>query len=91
MKTKSITVALILTLAGAAHGAVETKNIDKKAHDIIAKKCTGCHGEAQITAAFKSGRDMQTIQKDMQKRGAKLSANEQEVLGIFWKKSQPVK
>lgn len=90
MKIRLTVITLMLSLAAAAHGAT-AKNVDKKAHDIISKKCTSCHGEAQINAAFKAGKDMRAIQKDMQQRGAKLSAGEQEVLGIFWKQKSPVK
>ena len=91
MKTKSAAVALILSLASVAYGVGEEQNIDSKAQDIIAKKCTGCHGDAKIKAAFTAGKDMQVIQKEMQGRGAKLSGTEQEVLGIYWKHSPQVK
>lgn len=90
MKTRVLGITLIMALTGVAHAAAP-KNVDKKAHDIISKKCTSCHGEAQINAAFKAGKDMRAIQKDMQQRGAKLSASDQEVLGIFWKQKSPVK
>jgi uncharacterized membrane protein len=55
-----------------------------KAHDIIEKKCTSCHSTAKIDAALKSGKKMVMIQKQMEKRGAQLTASEREVLGIFW-------
>ena len=91
MKIKSAAVALILSLASVAYGVGEEQNIDSKAQDIIAKKCTSCHGDAKIKAAFTAGKDMQVIQKEMQGRGAKLSGTEQEVLGIYWKHSPQVK
>ena len=91
MKTHYAAVALNLALAGFAHGAGEGQNIDSKAMEIIAKKCTVCHGDARIKAAFTAGRDMGGIQREMQERGAKLSGNEQEVLGIYWKHSPQVK
>jgi hypothetical protein len=90
MKIRTLTVTMILAAVGAAHGTDNPNDNDKKAQEIIAKKCTGCHGEAKIKAAFSSGRDMRAVQKEMQRR-AGLSAKEQEVLGIFWKKKQPVK
>jgi uncharacterized membrane protein len=61
----------------------------KKAHSIIEKKCTACHSKDPIDVALSTGKDMNAIQKDMEKRGAKLSSNEREVLGIFWKQSKP--
>ena len=62
----------------------------KNAHAIIGKKCTACHSRDKIDIALSSGRDMSAIQKDMEKRGAQLSSNEGEVLGIFWKQSKPI-
>ena len=61
----------------------------KKAHGIIEKKCTSCHSKDKIDVALSSGKDMNAIQKDMEKRGVKLNSNESEVLGIFWKQSKP--
>jgi hypothetical protein len=61
-----------------------------KAHEIIGNKCTVCHSKDRIDIALKSGKDMSEIQKVMEKRGAHLSSNEREVLGIFWKESTPI-
>lgn len=79
---------MTLVFAASALGAGEGISIEKRAHDVIAKKCNGCHGEERIKAAFSAGKDMRAIQMDMQRRGAKLSGSEQEVLGIYWKKPQ---
>jgi len=57
----------------------------KQAHSVIEKKCTNCHTKDKIDSAMFSGKDMIRIQKEMEKRGATLNANEQEVLGIYWK------
>jgi uncharacterized membrane protein len=59
----------------------------KKAHAIIQAKCTICHSEKRIDAALSSRKDMVKIQREMEKRGAKLNANEREVLGIYWKQN----
>lgn len=56
----------------------------KKAHAIIQAKCTFCHTDKRIDAALSSNRDMMKIMQEMEKRGAKLNANEREVLGIYW-------
>jgi hypothetical protein len=89
MRVKFLTVVATLAATQFAHGAGEGGSIEKKANAVIQKKCTACHGEERITAAFKAGKDMRAIQMDMQRRGAKLSGSEQEVLGIFWKKPRP--
>jgi hypothetical protein len=90
MKNRILAVTIILAAAGAAGASDHPTDNDTKAREIIARKCTRCHGEARIDAAFSSGRDMRAVQKEMQRRAA-LSEKEQEVLGIFWKKKQPVK
>ncbi len=89
MYIRASVVAASLAIAAIAHGAGEGVSFEKKAHDVIAKRCTGCHGEERITAAFSSGKDMRAIQREMQRRGAKLSGSEQEVLGIYWKRPRP--
>lgn len=63
----------------------------KQAQRIIARSCTKCHSRGKIDAALAAGKDMFTIQKDMENRGAVLSTNEQEVLGIYWKQTSPLK
>lgn len=62
-----------------------------QAHSIIQKNCTRCHSADKIDAALTSGKDMFKIQKEMEKRGANLNSNEQEVLGIYWKHPNPLK
>ncbi len=59
----------------------------QKAHAVIQAKCTLCHSEKRIDAALSSRKDMVKIQREMEKRGAKLNANEREVLGIYWKQN----
>lgn len=63
----------------------------KQAQRIISRSCTKCHSRGKIDAALAAGKDMITIQKDMENRGAVLSSNEQEVLGIYWKQTNPLK
>ena len=71
---------------GSARGGETTA-----AHAVISKRCTACHSSAVIDAALKDKKDMLKIQKDMEKRGAKLNSKEREVLGIFWKEQNPLK
>ena len=63
----------------------------KAAHAVIETKCTRCHSSKVIDAAIFANKDMQKIQQEMEKKGAKLNANEQEVLGIYWKQQNPLK
>ncbi|UFS71545.1 cytochrome C [Geomonas sp. RF6] len=89
-------VALALALATPLWGSQETpisgKNLGsvtggdfKIALSVIEKKCTVCHSSSVINSALKSEKDMLAIQKSMEKKGAKLTTNEREVLGIYWK------
>ena len=63
----------------------------KAADTVIQTKCTRCHSGKVIDAALFANKDMQKIQQEMEKKGAKLNANEQEVLGIYWKQQNPLK
>jgi len=63
----------------------------KAAHTVIETKCTRCHSDKVIDAALFANKDMQKIQQEMEKKGTKLNANEQEVLGIYWKQQNPLK
>lgn len=92
-------VAAVLTtifFGGQLHAfqAPEGRNLGKvtggdfkKAHTVIEKKCTLCHGQERIDAALKAGKDMGVIQREMEKKGARLNSNEREVLGIYWKQN----
>ena len=84
-------------VTGALHAADQNTNRDndkanntKKAHEIIEKKCTSCHSKNKIDIALSANKNMVKIQQEMEKRGAKLTSNESEVLGIFWKQSKPI-
>jgi hypothetical protein len=59
----------------------------KAAHGIIEKKCTLCHSGKRIDAALSSRKDMGKIQQEMEKKGAKLTNKEREVLGIYWQQN----
>ena len=63
----------------------------KAANSVIESKCTRCHSGKVIDAAIFANKDMQKIQKEMERKGAALNANEQEVLGIYWKQQNPLK
>ena len=89
---KFIMVAVtILGGATLAFGAAKSKDPQSKAHDVIRKKCTGCHGEERINAAFKAGRDMKAIQLEMEKKGAKLDGREKSTLDFYWKQTPVLK
>ena len=91
MKIRFVTLMLALLVATAAQAAGESKDLDKQASEIIKLRCTKCHTDAQIKAAVSAGKDMGAIVEQMEQRGAKLTGNEKEVLGIFWKEKAPVK
>lgn len=63
----------------------------KAAHSVIEMKCTRCHSGKIIDAAIFANKDLLKIQQEMEKKGAKLNANEREVLGIYWKQQNPLK
>ena len=91
MKIRFAVLMLSLFVAAAAQAAGEGKDLEKQATEIIELRCTKCHTDAQIKAAVSAGKDMGVIVEQMEKRGAKLTSNEKEVLGIFWKEEAPVK
>ena len=62
-----------------------------RAQNIIDKKCTKCHSGKIVEAAIFANKDMDKIQKEMEKKGAKLDASERDVLGIYWKQQNPLK
>jgi len=63
----------------------------KQARSIITSKCTTCHTKNKIDIALSAGKDMDRIQLEMEKRGAKLNTKEREVLGIYWKQTNPLR
>lgn len=71
---------------GAKLGSV-TGGVFKEAHLVIDNKCLKCHTSQRIEAALSAGKNMQMIQRRMEQKGVNLSADEQKVLGIFWKES----
>lgn len=76
--------------AGSNLGSVQGGDL-KAAHVIIEKKCTRCHSGKRIDAALSARKDMPKIMQEMEKKGARLSAKDREVLGIFWKQQNPLK
>ena len=90
---QKLTVMVVTILGGAAlaFGAAESRDTDKKALDVIKKKCTGCHGEERIKAAFKAGRDMKAIQRKMENKGVKLNDEDKSTLDFYWKQTPLLK
>ncbi len=72
--------------SGSNLGSV-TGGVFKEAHMVIDKKCISCHTAQRIESAIAAGKDMQKIQHRMELKGVKLTADEQTVLGIFYKES----
>ena len=88
MKIRFVVFVFALFVAAAAQAAGEGMDLEKQATEIIDLRCTKCHTNAQISAAVSAGKDMGAIVEQMEQRGAKLSGNEKEVLGIFWEKKK---
>lgn len=76
--------------SGANLGSVRGGDF-RAAHAVIKKRCTGCHSDKLIDAALSAGKNMSFIQQEMEKKGAKLNTNERDVLGIYWKRQNPLK
>jgi len=91
MQKLILIVVTILGGAALAFGAAGNKDAESKANDVIKKRCTGCHGEDRINAAFKSGRDMKAVQREMEKKGAKLNDEEKSTLDFYWKETPLLK
>ncbi|QWV92559.1 cytochrome C [Geomonas oryzisoli] len=72
--------------SGTNLGSV-TGGMFKEAHLVIDNKCVTCHSAERIESAIAAGKDMQKIQHRMELKGVKLTADEQSVLGIFYKQS----
>jgi len=90
---QKLTMMVVTILGGAtlAFGGAESKDADSKALEVIKKKCTGCHGEDRINAAFKAGRDMKAIQREMEKKGARLNDQDKSTLDFYWKQAPLLK
>jgi len=84
-----------LFAAGEPQGVKNMGNVKggdvTQAQSIIEKKCTKCHSGKVVEAAIFANKDMIKIQKEMEKRGARLDASERDVLGIYWKEQNPLK
>lgn len=91
MKKIVLLIGLVLGGATLAFGAAENKDAEKKAQAVIAKRCTGCHGAERVNAAYKAGRDMNAIEQEMEKKGAKLTDKEKSTLDFYWKKTPVLK
>ncbi len=91
MKIRFAAFMLTLLVAAFAQAAGAGNDLEKQATEIIELRCTKCHTDAQIKAAVSAGKDMGAIVEQMEQRGAKLTGNEKEVIGIFWKEEAPVK
>jgi uncharacterized membrane protein len=102
MSTKNAAVvASLILFATSAMAAVAPQGVTnmgnvlggdvKEAQSVIESRCTKCHSRKVIDAALFANKDMQKIQQEMEKKGAKLNASEQDVLGIYWKQQNPLK
>lgn len=97
MKRTTITAMLILSAcstslwAGEPTAATDLGGVQggvfKSAHEIIGTKCIRCHSEKRIDVALSKKKDMTRIQQQMERKGARLTSKERQVLGIYWKQN----
>ena len=52
---------------------------------ILDSKCSQCHPRARIEEAIARGENFDEVMKKMLRLGAKVSPQEQQVLGVFWR------
>ena len=55
---------------------------------ILDSKCSQCHTRERIEQAMEKGEDLGLIIQKMLRVGVEISSREQQVLGIFWTRSQ---
>jgi hypothetical protein len=87
--------ALILCIILASYSiAAEKQNlgghfkpVDDAAMRVIDEKCLVCHNRQRIDQAVRERRDMEKIQRLMERKGAVLTPKEREVMGHFWKQN----
>lgn len=72
--------------SGSNLGSV-SGGVFKEAHMVIDRKCVSCHTAERIEQAVAAGKNMQKIQHRMEQKGVQLTADEQTVLGIFYKQT----
>jgi uncharacterized membrane protein len=85
--TEAYAIEQIPPPAGHTLGSVTGGDFRLKANNVIQKKCTACHSSKVIEQAIAQGKNMQKIQQRMEQKGAKLSANDKSVLGVFWQRT----
>ena len=59
----------------------------QKAQLVIDNKCIPCHSPKRIEEALAADKDLGRIQKRMEQKGVSLTADEETVLGVFWKET----
>jgi uncharacterized membrane protein len=74
-------------LSGDNLGKVTGGDFNKGAHAVIQSRCITCHTDQVIKDAIAAGKNMPKIQAEMEKKGARLNADERQVLGIFWSRT----
>ncbi len=79
----SFLLGLILALCVGNAYAVEGDFV--KFQKILDDKCSQCHTRGRIEAAIQRGENLDEILQKMIRFGARLSAQEQQVLGVFWR------
>lgn len=86
---KLLLVALLGTVICSA-GAVAADGDFLEYQQILNSKCSQCHPRGRIDQAIASGADFNTVIEKMIRAGARISDQEQQVLGVFWRSEKSV-
>lgn len=78
----------ILTVALSGGVACANDADTSEYQRIIDSKCSQCHPQGRIEQAIERGDDFAAVIEKMLRLGARLSAQEQQVLGVFWRGKQ---
>jgi mono/diheme cytochrome c family protein len=85
-----VLLALALTAVLSGGTALASAGDVDEYQRILDSNCSQCHPRGQIEQAIERGDDFDVVIAKMLRLGAKLSAQEQQVLGVFWRGKQPL-
>ena len=78
-----LTALLAIVVSGGMAFAGEGDFIEYQ--QILDTKCSQCHPRGRIEQAIERGENFDKVIEKMIRLGAKVSAQEQQVLGVFWR------
>lgn len=78
-----ILLACLFAVPASAQEDVRKLNPEQPETKVIEEKCLICHNRKRIDEALEQRRDMDKILVQMEKRGAVLTDQERQVMGVF--------